>query len=216
MHSGWLQVRHLGVTSYKDGLIAQDEAVSILSSPRSGEDRLQSIAVVTEHRPCITLGRRGHIEADIKWNIQRLNELGVEVVQTERGGQATLHAPGQLVIYPITRVPDRGVRSFVDAVQDCTRRALAQLGVLTELGHEPGLFVDQAKLVAFGFQISSGISRHGLAINVKNDLSLFDSIRVCGQSEAKVTSLDQLGGPTDLRQVADTWINEWSRALLKL
>jgi lipoate-protein ligase B len=216
MHSSWLQVRHLGLTSYTDGLIAQDEAVSVLRSSRHGEDQLMSIAILTEHRACITLGRRGRVEADICWSTEKLNELGLDVVHTERGGQATLHSPGQLVIYPITCVQDRGVRAFVDAVQVCTQKALAQLGVKTEVGSEPGLFVDQAKLVAFGFQISSGVSRHGLAINVQNDLALFESIRVCGQSAAKVTSLKQLGGPTDLRKVAEIWVHEWEKALLKL
>ncbi|HRK07403.1 MAG TPA: lipoyl(octanoyl) transferase LipB [Pseudobdellovibrionaceae bacterium] len=216
MHSSSLQVRHLGLTTYTDGLIAQDEAASVLSSSRPNEVIPKSIVIVTEHHPCITLGRRGHIEADLLWNSERLRERGIEIVHTERGGQATLHSPGQLVIYPITRVRDRGVRVFVDAVQACTQDALAQMGLRTELGSEPGLFVDQAKLVAFGFQISSGISRHGLAINVQNDVSMFESIRVCGQTAAKVTSLKLLGGPTDLRQVAAVWVNAWTKALLKL
>jgi lipoate-protein ligase B len=209
-----LKVQTLGITSYRDGLTAQAEAVSALEA--EAETSLTSIALVTEHLPCITLGRRGLAEVDVLWSSERLRESGFEIVQTERGGQATLHSPGQLVIYPITRVPHRGVRRFVEAVQNATQTALRTLGVDSQLGDEPGLYADGAKLVAFGFQVASGTSRHGLAINVSNDLSLFESIRVCGQSGVRLTSLEHQIGLTDMELVAATWAREWEKALPNL
>ena len=203
--------RYLGRLSYAEGLKAQEEALAELR----GETH--AVLLGLEHDAVVTLGVRGRADIDLQITEESLRQKGVELATTTRGGQATVHSPGQLVIYPCIslRAFGLGPRTYVELVQTTTARWLRETGLQIECvaGAEPGLFHDEKKLVAFGFKIAHGLTSHGLAINVHNDLGLFDLIRICGVSGQKVTSLKNLGEKRSLEALFLSWADTFADAL---
>jgi lipoyl(octanoyl) transferase len=178
--------------------------------------------LLVEHDPVITLGRGarpGHLLA----NPDELGRRGIDLFTTDRGGDITLHAPGQLVVYPIVDLaPDRrDVRRWVGDLAEVMRRVAQSWGVVG--GTVPGLvglWVDRrapgawtgaagagelAKLGAIGVRISRWITQHGCALNLGPDLALYRFIVPCGIREHGVTSVAELSGRVpDMRQAAET------------
>jgi lipoyl(octanoyl) transferase len=149
----------------------------------------------------VTLGRHadaGHVllpEDDLR-------SRGVEVVASSRGGDVTYHGPGQLVGYPVFRVP-RGPLHHLERLAEALRRVCADLGVNAEWRPDPaGLWVGRDKLAAFGLHVSRGVAVHGFALNVAPALEAFGWIVPCGLRTGGVTSLAALLGrvlaPADL------------------
>ena len=140
-----------------------------------------------EHPQTITLGKRG---GTLLSSTPR-----IPVVQTSRGGLATAHEPGQLLIYPIINIKKRGlaVREWVHGVRSCVCSWLRSISIEVDHNSDTGVWVQNHKLVSIGFQIKDGISHHGLAINVENDLRTFDEIVACGIRDVKLTTLRNLG-----------------------
>jgi len=146
-----------------------------------------------EHRPVITLGKRGG-EVDAG----RAASAGYAVWQTRRGGLATCHEPGQLVGYVIIDARSLGVRRLVDAVEAVVIAWLAGQGIIASRRHgAPGVWVlgasGPAKIAAVGLQVRAGWSMHGFALNLVNDLAGFDLVSPCGIRDATVTSASRLG-----------------------
>lgn len=172
-----LKIEWLGPCDYEHGLELQ------LAATESVKQTLRARVLACEHPTVITLGKRGQSFADILTSMETLREKNIKIIATDRGGQATLHNPGQLVIYPI--IPLRewgiGVREYVECLERATAHFLAEYGMDVERGAEPGLYVSGRKLAAFGIRIDRGVSLHGLAININNDLDSFSLIRQCGQ-----------------------------------
>ncbi len=172
--------------------------------------RAPDTVLFVEHEPTITLGRGAKVEHLLS-SEATLNEAGITVVSTGRGGEVTLHAPGQLVCYPILDLHDRmDVRRYV---QDLNRVMMAlaesygiQSGVIEKyIGlwadlDEPSTWsgVDSArtpvKLGAIGVRISRWVTMHGFAFNLSTDLSLFRLIIPCGITEFGVGSVQSLTG----------------------
>jgi lipoyl(octanoyl) transferase len=117
-------------------------------------------------------------------------ERGIDVVRTERGGKLTYHGPGQLVAYPIVHVSD--IPGYVHALERAIVRSLAEAGLATSTraGHRfTGVWVGERKIASIGIHVSRGVSMHGLAINVDNDLAAFDAVVPCGLPDVRMTSL---------------------------
>ncbi|MCY3567070.1 MAG: lipoyl(octanoyl) transferase LipB [Chloroflexi bacterium] len=146
---------------------------------------LPEIVVLLEHEPVYTQGRRGgrdHV----------LTELSAPVVDTDRGGDITFHGPGQLVVWPILRLRERGVgiAAYVRGLEAVAMQTALAFGLKCErVPGRPGGWVGDRKLASVGVRLQSGVSRHGLALNCDVDLSRFDSIRACGIQDATATSL---------------------------
>jgi lipoyl(octanoyl) transferase len=172
--------------------------------------RVPDTVLFVEHEPTITLGRGAKVEHLLS-SEAALAEAGITVVSTGRGGEVTLHAPGQLVCYPILDLHDRmDVRRYV---QDLNRVMMAlaesygiQSGVIEKY---IGLWADLAnpstwsgveaastpvKLGAIGVRISRWVTMHGFAFNLGTDLSLFRLIIPCGITEFGVGSVQSLTG----------------------
>jgi lipoyl(octanoyl) transferase len=201
MHAMWL-----GLTTYEKSLDLQSDLAA-----RCLEDR-QSYLLGLEHPPSITLGKRATEALDLIWSESELSAKGLEKFEVDRGGEATLHSPGQLVIYPVLHLPslDCSVKDYVGLLIRTTQKTLLQLGIPTDCHPgEPGLFVKDRKLVAFGIRIKKGVTQHGLAINCHNDLNLFESIRSCGVTGQKWTRLTDLGVSLSLRNLFKKWHQEF-------
>jgi lipoyl(octanoyl) transferase len=184
------------------------------------QGRVGDTVLFLEHEPVITLGRGAQAE-HVLLPETALHELGVDVVATGRGGDVTLHAPGQLVCYPILDLsPDRrDVRRYVGDLRRTMSRMAADYGISGgEVPDQIGLWVDAAqpsswpgaefaqrpaKLGAIGVRISRWVTMHGFAFNCRTDLSLFGLIVPCGIREFGVTSLEALGkDPTPMQELA--------------
>jgi lipoate-protein ligase B len=146
-----------------------------------GEDTL----VVVEHPPVATLGRRGQPE--------EVFDRSLAVYAIERGGKATLHAPGQLVLYPIAHLGEgnRDVRAWVQHLEGLVIRLLADFGIPAHVETErPGVWTDGGrKIASLGIAISHWVSTHGIALNVTIDPKEFERIDPCGLGAAVMTSM---------------------------
>jgi lipoyl(octanoyl) transferase len=178
-----LWVCHLGRVDYGEAAALQER---LRARVRAGE--LAETMLLLEHPPVYTVGRRT-AETDLP-----LPSVGIEVISTPRGGQLTYHGPGQLVGYPIMRVAN--VPDFILTMERAIVAALGDTGVEagTRLGHKHvGVWVGERKIASVGVHISQGISAHGFAVNVENDLAPFASVVACGLPEVQMTSLQAEG-----------------------
>ncbi len=157
--------------------------------------------LLLEHPPTLTLGR-GANAAHIVASAERLARLGVDVIETNRGGDVTYHGPGQLVGYPILKLDEAphcpDLHLDLRSLEEVLLRALAAFGV--ESGRFPGytgVWIDPEapnarKVAAIGIRTSRWITQHGFAFNICTDLSHFDLIVPCGIHDYNVTSLNLL------------------------
>ncbi len=180
-----------GLMGYQEALELQEalhEAVLAGSTP--------SVILLVEHPPVITLG----LHKDHNMLLlpkYRLDDLGIEVVQVRRGGGGTAHNPGQLVVYPIVRLQDFGfhVAPFVHYLEQIAMEVLQHTGVPSSRRNRyPGLWIEGRKIASVGIQIARGVSMHGIAINLYNDLGIFDHIVPCGIDGVEMTSAAREGG----------------------
>jgi lipoyl(octanoyl) transferase len=161
------------------------------------EERIQGLIqdhlLLLEHPATITLGRlRG--EESLRESSEQLEERGVTVLRSDRGGDATLHAPGQLVGYCIVDLNQRKLTlpAFVETLAEGFVSLLAKRGVTAHYDSDfPGVWVGERKIVAFGFHLKQNVSMHGFAFNLHTDLGLFDLIVPCGLQHRGVASLRQ-------------------------
>ena len=187
-------VCHLGVVEYAEALALQER----LRAARQ-EDELPDVLLTLEHPPVYTRGRRsrpGELPMAEEWYAAQ----GIDVVETDRGGLVTYHGPGQLVGYPIVRVDD--VVAYVRTLENALVAALVGEGVLgarsrPREGHRyTGVWVEDRKIASIGVHLSRGVSTHGFAVNVENDLQPFSWIVPCGLDGVAMTSLVRETGRT--------------------
>jgi lipoyl(octanoyl) transferase len=161
--------------------------------------QIPDLLVLLEHPSVITLGRRfrpQHLLAPV----EQLRRRGIEVHEADRGGSITYHGPGQLVAYPVVDLrteqkPNPDVIAYLRLLEAAVLATVTDFGVRAKL--RPGLtgvWVGRDKLAAIGVNVSRGVTKHGMALNVSTDLGLFSSMIPCGIPEAGVTSLQRLLG----------------------
>src|SRR5215468_6372186 len=188
-----LNVIYLGRVDYLTALELQQTLVHLVKEGRIGHTLL-----LLEHPPVITLGRNA-VEQNIVASRDVLESKGVELHETDRGGDVTFHGPGQLVGYPIFNLrgfsPRIGAVEFVRKLEEALIRVCGDLGVVT--GRIPGLTGvwteadPAAKIAAIGVHISRGVTSHGFALNVTTDMTYFDLIVPCGLADKPVTSIER-------------------------
>ncbi len=182
-----LLVCHLGRVAYRDALELQ---AALRARVQAGE--LGDLLLVLEHPPVYTLGRRseaGDLPMGESWYLSQ----GIDVVRTDRGGKLTYHGPGQLVGYPIVhveRIPDHTA-----AMEGAIADALEQEGLPGARGRDQegpewtGVWIEDRKIASIGVHVSRGVSMHGFAVNVDNDLQPFEWVVACGLPTTRMTSI---------------------------
>lgn len=151
-----------------------------------------------QHPPVFTLGMNASTE-------HLLAPGAIPVVPIDRGGQVTYHGPGQLVVYPLIdlRRAGLGVRDMVTALERSVVDSAAEYGIEAyPRADAPGVYVEGMKLASVGLRVRRGCTYHGLAFNLDMDLEPFSRINPCGYQGLKVTQLSELGGPSDVAQMA--------------
>jgi len=189
----------LGLVPYADALALQ-RTLHALRVAGTIPDTL----LLLEHPPVITLGKAFHPE-HLRYAREFYAQQGVELHPTDRGGDVTCHNPGQLVGYPIFDVSQHGrdLHKFLRDIEQAIIDALHAFGVEAhrESGYT-GVWVGNAKIAAIGIKVTKWVSMHGFALNVNNDLRLFQTIVPCGIADRPVTSLQQvLGRAVPMEQV---------------
>ncbi len=202
-----LTVYRLGRVEYEDGL----NLMHLFSEARRQELVGDSLLLL-EHPPVLTLGRAAKRE-NIVATDEMLAAEGVDIFETNRGGDVTYHGPGQIVGYPIFFLPPgrQDVRRYVRDVERCIIDTLAGYGLHTgSIPKWPGVWLgsadspDARKIAAIGVHISRWLTTHGFALNVNTNLEHFRLIVPCGIREAGVTSMQrELARPVSIPEVED-------------
>ena len=153
--------------------------------------KIPNTVLIVEHRPVITLGARQSANVLLA-DTETLTQKGIDVVNTRRGGGTTAHNPGQVVFYPILDLQqlNLGISEYVRKLEAMGAKLLAQLGVDSRRRKGlPGLWVGDKKIASIGVRVSKFITYHGMAINIQNNLSIFDLFVPCGLDEVEMTSV---------------------------
>jgi len=187
--------------SYQAAFEAQQRSVGrCLAS-----ERTDNFLMLLEHPPVITIGRTGGAD-EVVAESGELRERGVEVVETNRGGRVTFHGPGQLVMYPIVDLKERGadLHRYLRDLEGWLTGVLAEFGI--EAGVNPphtGVWVGEKKIASIGIAVRHWIAYHGVALNVATDLARFGLIVPCGLRADVMTSMEALtGGKVEISEVA--------------
>lgn len=206
----FMNILDLGLVSYRE---AETLQLNALQGVIDGER--ENTLYLLEHPKVITYGRQGGGE-NLLAAPSYLASLGIETVQTARGGNITCHFPGQLVGYPIWRVEKRpgGIRKFFNDMEQAVIDTCACFGVscLRRPGH-PGVWVNETrKICSMGIGVRKWVTYHGLALNVGTDMSLFDCITLCGIQGARPTSLSiEAGHEISVEEVKNVFAGEFEK-----
>ena len=207
--AGGLEIVDLGRMAYAPAYEAQQahhEAVLGWreASAGDGHDRPLGRVLIVEHDPVITISRRPGVAEHLLASPELLAGRGIEVCETDRGGDITYHGPGQVVLYPIIDLKRAKIRvvEYVRLLEQAVIDTIAAYGVAGERDAEAtGVWVtpreggDQAaKVCAIGVRVRKWVTLHGLALNVRTDLSHFSTIVPCGLAGRPVTNLERLLG----------------------
>jgi lipoyl(octanoyl) transferase len=198
-----------GRTRYTPAWRRQEDLVT-----RRLAGEISDTLVFTEHEPVYTIGVRLGAARNLLWDAAELARRGIDLVETNRGGDITYHGPGQIVGYPIIDLTRRkDLHAYLRFLEQVLINALGSLGLAA--GRRPGktgLWLGSRKIAALGVAVKRWVAYHGFALNVNTDLAPFAGIVPCGITDGTVTSLQQeLGHAFDLAEVKQVLAAEfWS------
>lgn len=197
---GHLDVRDLGRMPYLEALRLQRETQQEIIERRTSDGPIGVVYLVEHDPPVITVSRRARAGSHLLATPAALRQAGVEVHDTDRGGDITYHGPGQLVVYPILDLNRLGLRlhGYMRWLESRVIEVLSEFGLEGRRDEEAtGVWVGDSdvaadrKICALGVRVSRWVSMHGLALNVDPDLSHFTLIVPCGLHGRAVTSMRQ-------------------------
>jgi len=180
------QVLNLGLIGYEKAYVLQKKLHRFRR-----EEIIDDLLILLEHEPVITIGRTGKKE-NIIVSEEFLESKGIKVFEIDRGGDVTLHCPGQLVGYPIIdlRLQGKNIRRYLRSLEEVIIRVLKIYGIDGgRMEKFPGVWVEGRKVASIGIGIKDWVSLHGFALNINSDLSYFSLIRPCGFDGKIVTSI---------------------------
>ncbi len=184
--TGELWTVNLGLVDYREAHDLQERVRAARQA-----DAIPDTLLLLEHPPVYTRGRRSR-PGELSMGEAFYRERGIEIVDVDRGGLVTYHGPGQLVGYPIVGVDD--VMGFVATLEGAIAQALAEEGIESR-GRSgegvawTGVWTGTDKIASIGLHVSQGVSKHGFAVNVDNDLAPFGWIVACGLPDVRMTSV---------------------------
>jgi len=187
-----------GLIGYDEGLVLQEKAFDKVVSRKA-----DGILLLLEHKPVFTIGRSGGKE-NLLVDEKYLKTAGIELYETNRGGNITYHGPGQIVAYPIFNLSKwkKDLQWYVSCLEEVIIQVLKDYNI--KAGRKPkyrGVWVADKKIAAIGIAAERWITMHGFAFNVKVDKSHFELINPCGIKEFSVASLDDYVEDVDFREV---------------
>ena len=204
-----IQVEDWGLTDYEEALQRQRDIFHSMVERKKRKEKISDESLIlTEHLPVLTLGKHAKKE-NIKLPYSILEQLGIKVIQIERGGDVTCHEPGQLTVYPLLDLEKYGigVKDYVNILEESVIKTLNEWKIKGErLDGAPGVWIkrgtDVKKICAIGIKCSRFCSMHGIALNVNNSLETFNYINPCGFSDYGVTSMkNETGERLDISKV---------------
>jgi lipoyl(octanoyl) transferase len=201
------QVRDLGLVRYADAFAQQQNLVA-----RRKLDEIPDQLLFVEHPHVVTMGRSAHSE-NILASPELLERAGIELHDTDRGGDVTYHGPGQLVGYPIMdlRKWKRDVVAYVRGLEQVLIDTLGEFGIATQrVQGATGVWTTEGKIAAIGVHISRWVTSHGFALNVETDLNYFRYIVPCGLTKP-VTSMHALGVDANRAEVTAALARNFGR-----
>jgi len=181
-----LRIRDWGLAEYRTILRLQQQLCE-----QRHQDKIPNTVLIVEHPAVITLGARPSSNK-LLVSREHLAQERIDVVEIRRGGGTTAHNPGQLVFYPILHVQQLGlgISEYIRELEAIGAELLGQLGLGSNRRKGfPGLWVDGRKIASIGVRVSKFVTYHGMAVNIQNDLSIFDFIAPCGLDGVEMTSV---------------------------
>lgn len=211
-----LVVQDCGMMAYAEALALQQK----LCTARQA-DEIDNTVLIVEHPAVITLGARKS-ENKLRAEETAIAGAGVQMVTVGRGGGTTAHNPGQLVFYPVIKLRSLGlgVNEYVRQLEGIGIALLAECGAESERRKGfPGLWIGEKKIASIGVQIKKWVTFHGMAINLNNDLCIFDFIVPCGLDGVEMTSvLAQTGQYVDMqaarKRLAELCRMQWTKRMI--
>lgn len=183
----------LGLISYNDAYTLQTKLFELIKL----KDK-PGVILLLEHYPVITIGSNRNTN-NLLVSREELRQQDIELVQSTRGGDITLHTPGQIVCYTILNLASvkKDLTLFVYNLEQVIIDVLASYNIQgTRIDKNRGIFVNNSKIASIGLKIKKWTTFHGFSINVNNDLKYFDNIIACGLKNYPQTSIKKISGKT--------------------
>lgn len=181
-----LEIHDCRLTDYRQILQLQHSLID-----KRRQNIISDTVLIVEHPAVITLGARQSANK-LLISQDELTQKGIDVAEIRRGGGTTAHNPGQLVFYPILNLKqlNLGISEYIRELETIGTKLIEPLGVNSSRRKGfPGLWIDKRKIASIGVRVSKFITYHGMAINIQNDLSIFDYIKPCGLDDVEMTSV---------------------------
>lgn len=196
-----------GLIGYQEGLDVQMKMFDLVE-----KNEYEGILLILEHKPVLTMGIRTD-EANLLVSEKFLNENGVELYKTDRGGDITFHGPGQIVAYPILRFKDFKLRlgEYMHHLEKVIIDTLQKNDVEAYTRDKfPGVWVKDTKICAIGVRARKFITYHGLAFNVNTDKNYFNLINPCGITDYQISCMNEFYENPDIEIVKDQVIQSFN------
>lgn len=194
-----LEILDLGICDYRLVLDKQLELCELRQ-----RDSIADTVILVEHPAVITLGARQDKNCLLADEAE-LTKQNIDVVPIRRGGGSTAHNPGQIVFYPIIHLKQRqfGINEYIRKLEQMGIALLGRCSVTADRKKGlPGLWVGEKKIASIGVKISRCVTYHGMAININNDLSIFNYIVPCGLDGVEMTNvLKETGSQTRMEKI---------------
>jgi len=197
------------------GLLGYEQALK--RQKHLAQERIANAApdklVIVEHPSVVTLGRSGSAK-DLCMPEKFFKEKGVDIFHADRGGKATFHGPGQLVVYPIIKLKNKDLHWYVEKLLTIIANILKTYSLEPEFKHSnPGIWVNGKKIASIGISVKNWVTSHGIALNVNPNLTAFQWIIPCGHPDEIITSMKQeLQRPLELSRIKEKFINEFCKS----
>lgn len=198
------------------GRISYSDAVTLQHTLHSQcvFGHIPGILLLLEHYPVITVGVKQSSSTNVLVSEETLREHGVELAETDRGGDVTYHGPGQLVGYSILRFKEVAgdLSSYLRGLEQCIIDVLAELGLEGERCGPAGVWVAGRKICSIGVAVRKWVTYHGFSLNVDPDMSHFSLINPCGLESHQMTSVAELTGESpDMQAIKEACARSFSK-----